>query len=284
MSARHSSNSAQGIRISAIPQVVRSVVQLAPRQLGDEIELAKTELKGKGKKLGSAGVFIGVALVFACLLVIALVVAAILGLATIMPPWLAALIVAAAFIVIAGIGALVGVSKFKRILPLVPQNAIRGLKHDLGIAKEGSQFDAAILDPESEQAKAAKKASEEAKAKAKEEKAAAKEAAHPGEADQPHASQRELMNRLDLRRKHLTALRDDLNRQMDPKAQVRHFVANAKERVNGARASAREQFSRLVDAVPESEQEKLRARWKPIAVAIAASAAVVVLLRKLNQR
>ena len=45
-------------------------------------------------------------------------------------------------------------------MPLVPEETIRGIKYDLGIAKEGSAFDPAILDPESDQYKAAKAAKE----------------------------------------------------------------------------------------------------------------------------
>ena len=33
-----------------------------------------------------------------------------------------------------------GVRKFKKAMPLVPEETIRGIKHDLGIAKEGSDF------------------------------------------------------------------------------------------------------------------------------------------------
>ena len=63
-------------------------------------------------------------------------------------------------------------------MPLVPEDTIRGLKYDLGIAKEGSAFDPAVLDPDSEQYKAAKAAKAEAAAKAKAEKEA-KKAAEP---------------------------------------------------------------------------------------------------------
>ena len=109
---------------------------------------------------------------FVAFLVIGLIVAAIMGLATIMPAWLAALLVCAVFLLIALIGGLVGLRKFKKAMPLMPEETIRGLKHDLGIAKEGSDFDAAVLDPNSPQAKAAKAAKAEAEAKEKAEKEA----------------------------------------------------------------------------------------------------------------
>ena len=79
---------------------------------------------------------------------IGLIVAAIMGLATIMPAWLAALLVCGVCLIIAAIGALIGRNKFKKVMPLVPEETIRGLKYDLGIAKEGSAFDAGGPGPE----------------------------------------------------------------------------------------------------------------------------------------
>ena len=148
MSGRHSGRANQGLRITALPKTLKLIFQLAPRQLNDEIAMAKFEVKRKGKQLGVAGAFFGVAAVFLAFLVTGLIVAAIMGLATIMPAWLAALLVCAVFLLIALIGGLIGLRKFKKAMPLVPEDTIRGLKHDLGIAKEGSDFDAAVLDPE----------------------------------------------------------------------------------------------------------------------------------------
>ena len=90
-----------------------------------------------------------------------------------------------------------GVGKFKKAMPLVPEDTIRGLKYDLGIAKEGSAFDPAVLDPDSEQYKAAKAAKAEAAAKAKAEKEA-KKAAEPDFGPPP--TEAELRRRLDQRR------------------------------------------------------------------------------------
>lgn len=151
MSGRHTSRTGKGPAIRSLPKTLKLVARLAPRQLNDELALARVELKRKAAQVGVAGAFFGVALVFLMLLVIALVVAAILGLATIMPGWLAALIVAAVFLLIVALGALIGTAKFRAAMPLVPEDTIRGIKHDLGIAKEGSAFDESILDPNSPQ-------------------------------------------------------------------------------------------------------------------------------------
>ena len=92
MSGRHSGGTSAGLRISALPRTLKLIAKLAPRQLNDEIALAKVEIKRKGKQVGVAAAFVGVAAVFVAFLVIGLIVAAIMGLATIMPAWLAALL------------------------------------------------------------------------------------------------------------------------------------------------------------------------------------------------
>ncbi|GAA3297386.1 hypothetical protein GCM10017708_39000 [Arthrobacter citreus] len=79
------------------------MARLTPRQLNDEFALATAEMKQKGVKAGMAAAFMVVALLFAAALAIALIVAAILGLGTVMPGWLAALLVALLFLVIAAV-------------------------------------------------------------------------------------------------------------------------------------------------------------------------------------
>jgi uncharacterized membrane protein YqjE len=280
MSGRHSGRTSQGLRITALPRTLKLLFRLAPRQLNDEIALAKVEIKRKGIQLGVAAAFFAVALIFAIFLVVGLIVAAIMGLATVMPAWLAALLVSAAFLLIALIGALIGVRKFKKAMPLVPEEAIRGIKHDLGIAKEGSDFNAALLDPASPEAKAAKAAKDEAAAKAKAEKQAKAEA-HDKEF--PHASEPELHRRLNLRRRHLGEVRDELDTELDVKAQTQYVMGAAQDQlragrllVNRASALAGQKIAALKDATGESGP-----RWKPLAAFAAAATVFVVLLRKL---
>ncbi len=286
MSGRHSGGTGGALRISALPRTLKLIFKLAPRQLNDEIAFAKAEVKRKGIQLGIAAAFFGVALVFVLLLVIGLVVAAIMGLATIMPAWLAALLVCAAFLVIALLVALVGLRKFKKAMPLMPEDTLRGLKHDLGIAKEGSAFDAAVLDPKSEQYKAAKAAKAEAAAKAKAEKEA-KAAAEPDFGPPPTES--ELRRRLEQRRAHLTEVRDELNAELDLKPQakvvlavVQAKVADAREQLSGKTAgfmaAARDASAAAADSPVAG---RLGERWQPMVAFAASAAAFVFLLRKL---
>jgi hypothetical protein len=175
-------------------------------------------------------------------------------------------------------------------MPLMPEDTIRGLKHDLGIAKEGSDFDAAVLDPNSPQAKAAKEAQAAAKARAKAEKES-KKAAEAVEV--PPVSEPEVQRRLKQRREHLTSVRDDLGEEIDVKTQTqallgvaRHRLDEGKDKLNdskdriGERLAARSASS-SGDAGMGSLPERLEARWKPLLAFAASTAVLLALLRKL---
>lgn len=288
MSGRHSGGTGSGLRISALPKTLKMIFKLAPRQLNDEIALAKAEIKRKGTQLGIAGAFFAVALVFIGLLVIGLMVAAIMGLATIMPAWLAALLVSAVCLIIAAIGALIGQRKLKAVMPLVPEDTLRGLRHDLGIAREGSAFDAAVLDPNSEQYKAAKAAKEAAAAKAKAEKEA-KAAAQPDLGPAP--TEAELRRRLDQRRTHLTGVRDDLGRELDVKTQAQMLLAATQARLQVGKAQLSDKVAGFRSSVRSAGTStsadgqnltgQIKNRWKPLAVLAASAAALAVLVRRL---
>ncbi|WP_426998759.1 phage holin family protein [Pseudarthrobacter sp. N5] len=291
MSGRHSGRTIPGPRISALPKTLKLVFRLLPRQLNDEIALAKVEIKRKGIQLGVAAAFFAVALVFIAFLVIGLIVAAIMGLATIMPAWLAALSVCGLFLLIALLGALIGLRKFKKSLPLIPEDSLRGLKHDLGIAKEGSAYNPALLDPSTPEAKAAKAAKAEAEAQVKAEKAAkAKKTT-----DIPAPTEAELRSRLKQRRQHLTGVRDDLGRELDVRTQGQAFLGMAKDRLDDGRELLKESSGRAAeklrpfvgpsrsgsDTSSDGGAGSLDGRWKPLIVLAASSAVLVVLLRRL---
>jgi len=279
MSGRHSGRATSGLSIAALPKTLRLVAKLAPRQLNDEIAFAKIELKRKGIQVGVAAAFFAVALLFVAFLVIGLIVAAIMGLATIMPAWLAALLVCAVFLVIALIGALVGLRKFKKAMPLVPEDTIRGLKHDLGIVKEGSEFDPAVLNPSSEQAKAAK----EAKAAQEKAEKEARKAAKPDLGPAP--TEDELRRRLDQRRRHLTGVRDELGEELDVKTQAQILLDATQAQLKTGKERAGQQFEVLSRSASNflnrANEGQSAVRWKPLAALAASAAVLAVLLRKL---
>jgi MFS family permease len=96
-----------------------------------EVELAKAELALKGKRLGlGAGMFGGAGLIGAYAFG-ALTACAILALATAIDGWLAALIVAVVYGVIAGVLALTGKKQVEQGTPPVPERAIESTKEDI---------------------------------------------------------------------------------------------------------------------------------------------------------
>jgi predicted phage tail protein len=113
------------------------------QQTGDlvrkEMELAKAELREKGKAAGIAGGMFGGAGVVALYGVGALTAAAILGLAIVLDAWLAALIVGGAYLALAGILALTGKKKVEQATPPVPEQAIESSKEDVEWTKQRAQ-------------------------------------------------------------------------------------------------------------------------------------------------
>ncbi|MER6798691.1 phage holin family protein, partial [Amycolatopsis mediterranei] len=66
-----------------------------------------------------------------------LVAAAVLALALVVPGWLAAVLVAVALFLVAGIAALVGKKEVTQGVPPVPEEAISGVREDVATVKQG---------------------------------------------------------------------------------------------------------------------------------------------------
>jgi uncharacterized membrane protein YqjE len=127
-----------GRRTAPDEQVGALVAQLTndvSRLVRDELQLAKIELKDKGKEAGVGVGLFGGAGAFAFYGLGALVATAILGLAYVVPAWLAALIVAVVLFAIAGVAALLGKRHVSRATPPVPQRAVHGVHEDLEALK-----------------------------------------------------------------------------------------------------------------------------------------------------
>lgn len=297
MSGRHTL-AGRRPRLAALPDLVGQAARLAPRQFNDEIALAKYELKDRGTQAGVGAALFGVALVFLGLLVIALVVAAILGLATIMPGWLAALIVGAVCLVILLIASLIGAGRVKKAMPLIPADSIRSFRHDLGIIREGRDFDPRVLDPSTIQYKRAKAEKEAAEAKARMEKAA-EDRAH-GRIKPPTPSEAELRERIAKRRDHILDVRDGLVEELDVKRQAGALAEDARETfyrlraaaIAKARSASRSAASSTSGSTTPAStpagpstpmSEAVKERWAPIAAFAVSTTAFVVFLRKLVQ-
>ncbi|WP_026553315.1 phage holin family protein [Arthrobacter sp. H20] len=266
-----SSASTRGTGTSNKPSVfglIKLLARLTPRQFGDEVSMALEQMKQKGVKAGIAAAFLVVAVVFLAFLSVALIVAAILGLATIMEGWLAALLVAALFLVVIAITALIGVTRFKKALPLLPEEAIRGIRYDIGVLREGRSFDPATLDVK----------------KPKEEKSDGK----PGDSEpkEPTPSYGELRRRSGTRRDHLADVRDDLGRGLDFKARWNRTTASAKAGTDRLATNARSVVPQRTPAGPREHPHNvsLADRWKPLSIVAGSVAAIVVMVKKLLSR
>ncbi|MGD8193588.1 phage holin family protein [Herbiconiux sp. P18] len=117
--------------VSLLAELPTLIIQL----LKDEIENLKRELTAKLAKLGiGVGLFVAAALL-AFFAFATLIAAAVLGIATALPAWLAALIVGVALLIIAGILVLIGVRSLKKGLPPVPEESIESIKKDLNTVR-----------------------------------------------------------------------------------------------------------------------------------------------------
>jgi hypothetical protein len=123
----------------SISELVKALTEQTSRLARQEVELAKAELTEKGKRAGiGAGMFGGSA-VLGFYALETVVAAAVLGLATAVTAWLAALIIAAVLGAGAGILALQGRTKVQQATPPVPEQATESVKEDVRWAKTKAQ-------------------------------------------------------------------------------------------------------------------------------------------------
>ena len=117
-------------------ELVKNLTEQVSRLIRDELKLAEFEMTSKAKRMGrGAGMFGGSGLMalygIGCLLA-----AAIIGLASVLPAWAAALIVGGALLVIAGVAALLGKSQVSKAAPPVPEQTVQSVKADVEEVKE----------------------------------------------------------------------------------------------------------------------------------------------------
>lgn len=266
MNSSASTRGRRGTGSLSLLGLIKLLARLTPRQISDEVSIAVEQMKQKGIKAGIAAAFLVVALIMVLFFAVALVVAAILGLAEVLPPWLAALAVALVFLVIGGILALIGVSRLKKQLPLIPQDAIRGLRHDLGVLKEGRSFDPATLDEKKD------------KAEDKDRKDKDKD----GKPKEPTPSYEELRGRTGERRSHIAEARDSLGARADVKSRFE----SRNRRASGSTAprgpgSGRQDVAAVAVHRDVPLDTSLADRWKPLTVLVASVTAMIVMLRRL---
>lgn len=123
-------------RDASVGRLVTQMSEQVSQLVRGELALAESELKQKGAKAAAGGGLFGGAALVAVFGVGSLVTCAILGLATVLDAWLAALIVAVVLLLTAGVLALAGKRDFKAATPPLPTDAIEGVKQDIATVNE----------------------------------------------------------------------------------------------------------------------------------------------------
>ena len=124
---------------ASMAELVRQLSDQTTLLARQEVALAKAELAEKGKRAGLGAGMFGGAGVAGAYAVGALVAAAILGLATAVDGWLAALIVGLVLAAVAGLLALMGKNKVQEATPPLPEEAISSTKQDVETVKARAQ-------------------------------------------------------------------------------------------------------------------------------------------------
>ena len=130
MTSQHGAQESQ-----TLGALVHQLSQQIPELVRSEIRLAQAEVAQKGKRAGVGIGMFSVAGLLGFFGLAALVTTAIIALATVWDAWLAALVVAAVLLVVAGLVALLGRNKVAEATPAAPEKAIRGIKDDIATVK-----------------------------------------------------------------------------------------------------------------------------------------------------
>ncbi|MEH0936560.1 phage holin family protein [Micromonospora psammae] len=112
-------------------ELVQRATEQVSRLVRDELALARAELTQKGKHAGIGIGLFGGGGALALYGLGALVATAILLLDLVLPAWAAALIVAVALFLVAGVLALVGKKQVSQAVPPVPQATVRSVRADV---------------------------------------------------------------------------------------------------------------------------------------------------------
>jgi membrane protein len=122
-----------------VGQLIRDASEQMSRLVRQEMRLATAELRQKAARVGVGGGLLSAGGVLGFYAGAALVGCAILALALVLAPWLAALIVGAVIGLVAGVLVLIGKKQVQKAAPPVPEEAVASVKEDIDALKEGLQ-------------------------------------------------------------------------------------------------------------------------------------------------
>jgi MFS family permease len=124
---------------SSLADLARQLSNQTTELVRHEVELAKAELRVKGKRAGVGAGMFGGAGALGLYALGALTAAIIAGIAEALPVWASALIVAALYGAIAGILALRGKKKVQEATPPLPEETVQSVKEDVRYTKQRAQ-------------------------------------------------------------------------------------------------------------------------------------------------
>jgi hypothetical protein len=128
-------DTADSLRERSLPDLLKRLSEETTQLVRQELDLAKAELSEKGRQAGAGAGLFGGAGAIGLLGLAALTTCFILALATAMPAWLAALIVAVVYGVTAAVLAARGRVKVRQATPMVPEQTMETVKEDVQWAK-----------------------------------------------------------------------------------------------------------------------------------------------------
>jgi VIT1/CCC1 family predicted Fe2+/Mn2+ transporter len=117
-------------------ELVKQLSEQVSVLVRDELKLAGLEMTRKGKQAGAGAGLLGGAGLAALYGAACLLACAVIAISRVTAAWLSALIVGAALLAISAVAALLGKGRLRRAAPVVPEEAVSGLKADVEKIKE----------------------------------------------------------------------------------------------------------------------------------------------------
>jgi hypothetical protein len=118
-----------------VGELVQQLSEQTSTLIRQELRLATAELQEKGRHAGVGAGLFGGAGVVALYGLGALIAAAIIGLGTVVEPWLAAVIVGVVLLALAGIVALAGKKQVDQATPPTPERTVQSVREDIDTVK-----------------------------------------------------------------------------------------------------------------------------------------------------
>ena len=141
MASREDLPGSDDLRDRSLGELLKQLSQETTQLVHQELELAKAELAQKGKQAGAGAGLFGGAGALGLAALGALTACFILALNAVMPAWLAALIVAVVYGIVAFVLVKQGQARIKRATPPVPTQTVETVKEDVEWAKTQMRSD-----------------------------------------------------------------------------------------------------------------------------------------------